>query len=103
MTTLIGSNITFLIGSNMIPPQFLEVGKSGSSNDLISIVEMMKNEEPSNTRVHSQDYECIRLEPPVQMLKSESAIIDEVGQVSCYVKRCTTCVFTGVSWQLRYH
>uniref|UniRef100_UPI000B360389 nuclear transport factor 2 family protein n=1 Tax=Thaumasiovibrio subtropicus TaxID=1891207 RepID=UPI000B360389 len=73
----------------LIHPQFSEVGKSGNSYDFASIIEMMKNEKPSNTRVHSQAYECIQLEPSVQMLKYKSAIVDEVGEVSGYAKRCS--------------
>ncbi|UPR53328.1 DUF4440 domain-containing protein [Vibrio cyclitrophicus] len=87
----------------LIHPQFSEVGKSGNSYDYSSIVKMMETEEPSNTRVHSQSYECIQLEPSVQLLKYESAIVDKSGEVSDYAKRCSIWVFTGTSWQLKYH
>ncbi|MGR5414245.1 DUF4440 domain-containing protein [Vibrio astriarenae] len=87
----------------LIHPQFTEVGKSGTSYDYYSIIEMMKSEEPSNSRVHSQRYECIQLESSVNLLKYESAIIDEIGEVSGYAKRSSIWVFTGTSWQLKYH
>lgn len=87
----------------LIHPEFSEVGQSGNSYDFTSIVEMMKNEEPSNYRVHSQNYECVQLEPSVQLLKYQSAIIDEAGEISGYAKRCSIWAFTGSSWQLKYH
>ncbi|MFA0325078.1 DUF4440 domain-containing protein [Vibrio splendidus] len=87
----------------LIHPHFSEVGKSGNSYDYSSIVEMMETEKPSSTRVHSQNYECIQLEPSVQLLKYKSAIVDEAGEVSGYAKRCSIWVFTGTSWQLKYH
>lgn len=59
----------------LIHPSFSEVGKSGYSYDFSSIVEMMQAEEPSSVRVHSQGYECTQLEPSVQLLKYQSALV----------------------------
>ncbi len=64
---------------------------------------MMETEEPSEARVHSQNYECIQLEPSAQLLKYESAIIDGPGEITGYAKRCSIWIFTGKSWQLKYH
>lgn len=73
----------------LIHPSFTEVGKSGNSFNFVSIMGMMESEEPTNSRIHSQSYECIQLEPSVQLLKYESAIVNGAGQVSDYAKRCS--------------
>lgn len=87
----------------LIHPSFTEVGKSGDSYDFTSIIQMMDLEEPSDIRVHSQKYECIQLEPSIQLLKYESALVSESGEVSDYAKRCSIWTFTGTCWKLRYH
>ncbi|EJL6392484.1 DUF4440 domain-containing protein [Vibrio vulnificus] len=87
----------------LIHPSFSEVGKSGHCFDFASIVDMMSSEEPSGVRVHSQKYECVQLEPSVQLLKYESALITPLGEISDYAKRCSIWVFTGTCWQLKYH
>ena len=87
----------------LIHPSFTEVGKSGNSFNFNSIIEMMSSEKPSNFHVYSQKYECIQLEPSVQLLKYESALVKESGEVSDYAKRCSIWAFTGSCWQLKYH
>lgn len=87
----------------LIHPSFSEIGKSGNSYDFASIIKMMATEKPSNTRVHSQKYECIQLEPSVQLLKYESVLVNECGEISNYAKRCSIWAFTGTCWQLKYH
>ncbi|EAR55353.1 hypothetical protein SKA34_14625 [Photobacterium sp. SKA34] len=72
----------------LIHPSFVEVGKSGTSYDFDSIIDMMEGEELSSTRIHSQRYECIQLEPSVQLLRYESALVSEFGKVSDFAKRC---------------
>ena len=87
----------------LIHPSFHEVGRSGISYDFGSIVQMMETEEPSNVKVHSQNYECVELEPTVQLLGYESALVDENGQVSRFTKRCSIWALVGDLWQLKYH
>tara|TARA_R110002167_G_scaffold10266_16_gene47424 strand:+ start:1061 stop:1441 length:381 start_codon:yes stop_codon:yes gene_type:complete len=88
----------------LIHPSFSEVGKSGNSYDFTSIIEMMSSEEPSRVSIHSQNYECIQLEPSLQLLKYESALVSKKsGDVSDYAKRCSIWAFTGTCWQLKYH
>ncbi|EHK5111891.1 DUF4440 domain-containing protein [Vibrio parahaemolyticus] len=87
----------------LIHPSFVEVGKSGTSYDFDSIIEMMEGEESSSTRIHSQRYECIQLEPSVQLLRYESALVSEISEVSDFAKRCSIWAFTGTCWQLKYH
>lgn len=87
----------------LIHPSFTEVGKSGNSFNFLSIIEMMSSQKPSNSHVHSQHYECIQIEPSVYLLKYESALVKESGEVSDYAKRCSIWVFTASSWQLMYH
>ncbi|HCE3237247.1 TPA: DUF4440 domain-containing protein [Vibrio parahaemolyticus] len=87
----------------LIHPGFVEVGKSGTSYDFGSVIEMMEGEESSSTRIHSQRYECIQLEPSVHLLRYESALVSEFGGVSDFAKRCSIWAFTGTCWQLKYH
>ncbi|AYV22844.1 MULTISPECIES: DUF4440 domain-containing protein [Vibrio] len=87
----------------LIHPGFREVGRSGNSYDFKSIVRMMETEKPSNVQVHSQNYECVALEPTVQLLTYESALIDDGGQVSNFTKRSSIWVLVGELWQLKYH
>ena len=87
----------------LIHPSFSEVGKSGISYDFASIIKMMSSEEPSDVRIHSQNYECIQLELSVQLLKYESALVAASGEISDFAKRCSIWVFTGTCWQLKYH
>ena len=87
----------------LIHPDFREVGRSGNSFDFKSIVRMMETEKPSNVQVHSQNYECVALEPTVQLLTYETALIDDSGQVSNFTKRSSIWVLVGELWQLKYH
>ncbi|GAL35307.1 hypothetical protein JCM19240_3677 [Vibrio maritimus] len=87
----------------LIHPDFREVGRSGNSYDFKSIVRMMEAEKPSNVQVHSQNYECVALEPTVQLLTYETALIDDSGQISNFAKRSSIWVLVGELWQLKYH
>jgi hypothetical protein len=87
----------------LIHPGFREVGRSGNSYDFKSIVRMMEIEKASNVKVHSQNYECVALEPTVQLLTYETALIDDIGQVSNFTKRSSIWVLVGELWQLKYH
>lgn len=87
----------------LLHPDFVEVGRSGRSFDLQSILELMENEEPSTGKIHSQSFECIALEPSVQLLLYKSAWVDSKGSASLYTKRSSIWVFTGEKWQLKYH
>ncbi|SON51825.1 DUF4440 domain-containing protein [Vibrio tapetis] len=87
----------------LIHPTFTEIGKSGNRYDFASIVKMMETEAPSINRIHSQNYECIQLEPAVQLLTYESALVDDSGEASEYAKRSSIWVFTGICWQLKFH
>jgi hypothetical protein len=87
----------------LIHPDFCEVGRSGTSYEFESIIEMMANESPSSVKVHSQNYECTELESSVQLLRYESALIDEHGLLSSFTKRCSIWVLVNSMWLLKYH
>lgn len=89
--------------SKLIHPDFQEVGKSGRTFDYESIVQAMKAEKPSKSKVHSQDYQCVQLEPSSYLLLYQSAIVDEFGEVSNFAKRSSIWVKSERSWMLRYH
>lgn len=87
----------------MLHPEFIEVGRSGRSFDLPSILDLMESEPPSTGQIHSQEFECVMLEPSVQLLLYKSAWIDDKGIASLFTKRSSIWVFTGEGWQLKYH
>lgn len=87
----------------LIHPDFREVGRSGNSYDFKSIVRMMELEKESNVQIHSQNYECFALEPTIQLLTYETALIDDSGAVSNFTKRSSIWVLVGQLWQLKYH
>ncbi|CAG9297932.1 nuclear transport factor 2 family protein [Celerinatantimonas diazotrophica] len=89
--------------ARLLHSSFKEVGRSGRSFDYSSILGMMQSEEPSNGHIHSQDFECILLEPSVQLLLYKSAWVSEAGEVSAFTKRSSIWVFTGQGWQMKYH
>ena len=89
--------------ARLLHPSFKEVGKSGSSYGFQSIVEMMEAEDPSLSRIHSQDFECIQLEPSIQLLLYKSASVNERGEISDFAKRSSIWVLKGGQWQLKYH
>ena len=73
--------------NRLLHPSFKEIGKSGCTYNFSAIVEMMLSEPPSNSKVHSQDFECIQLESTAQLLLYKSAVIDENGEVNHFAKR----------------
>lgn len=89
--------------ARLLHSTFKEVGRSGLSFDYCSILDMMQGEEPSNGYIHSQEFECIVLEPSVQLLLYKSAWVSETGEVSAFSKRSSIWVFTGQGWQMKYH
>nr|WP_139158992.1 nuclear transport factor 2 family protein [Vibrio sonorensis] len=87
----------------LLHPSFVEVGESGRSYNLETIIEMMKEERPSLAKIHSQEFQSIALEPSVHLLLYKSAVIDASGRVSHFAKRSSIWAFTGMNWQLKYH
>ncbi|KJF94692.1 hypothetical protein UB33_02365 [Photobacterium angustum] len=89
--------------NRLLHHSFIEVGKSGCTYDFSSIVDIMQSESPSNSKVHSQDFECVELATATKLLLYKSAVIDEYGEVNHFAKRSSIWVFTGTCWQLKYH
>ncbi|NAX47854.1 DUF4440 domain-containing protein [Photobacterium halotolerans] len=89
--------------TRLLHSSFKEVGRSGRTFGYASIVEMMQNEEPSSGYIHSQEYDCIQLEPSVQLLLYKSAWVSEAGEIGAFSKRSSIWVFTGQNWQMKYH
>lgn len=89
--------------TRLIHPSFREVGRSGTSFDFNSILEMMTAEQASGGYIHSQDFELIQLEASVYLLLYKSAWVDEAGNAGHFSKRSSIWSFTGENWQLKYH
>ncbi|WP_076589416.1 DUF4440 domain-containing protein [Vibrio ostreicida] len=89
--------------TRLIHPEFKEVGRSGESFDFVSIMTLMQDEKTASGYVHAQDFECVRLEPSVQLLLYKSAWVDESGKKGEFTKRSSLWTFTGENWQLKYH
>tara|TARA_Y100001956_G_C4120090_1_gene186938 strand:+ start:59 stop:445 length:387 start_codon:yes stop_codon:yes gene_type:complete len=89
--------------TRLVHPSFREVGKSGTSFDFAAIMQMMNEEKPNSGYIHSQDFETIQLEPSIQLLLYKTAWVDRLGAKAHFAKRSSIWVFTGESWQLKYH
>ena len=89
--------------ARLFHPSFREIGKSGSSYDYQSIVEMMEAEEPADGYVHSQNFECIQLGLSIYLLLYKSAFVGSDGSRGHFAKRSSIWVFTGKKWQMKYH
>lgn len=89
--------------ARLLHPEFREVGISGTSFDYPSIVKMMEQEQVSQGRIHSQDYQCVQLEASVQLLLYRSAWVSTDGDISSFAKRSSVWVFSGSGWQMKYH
>lgn len=89
--------------AKLLHHEFLEVGKSGRTFSYQSILESMSLEKPSGSVVHSQDYECIKLEESVFLVLYKSAVIEESGIIGSFAKRSSIWVKEKHEWKLRYH
>lgn len=87
----------------LIHPSFREIGQSGKEYDVVAILNMMQSEVSTNSRIHSQHYDCVELVPSVQLLTYQSAVVYEKGHVSDYAKRCSIWTLINDLWQLQYH
>ncbi|MGY0216494.1 nuclear transport factor 2 family protein [Endozoicomonadaceae bacterium StTr2] len=87
----------------LLHPDFQEVGESGNSYNLSSILELLGSEQPSGNRIHSQDYESIKLGPDVYLLLYKSATVDSEGHSSHFAKRSSIWMLTETGWQMKYH
>ncbi len=87
----------------LIHPNFREVGESGNSYNYNNIMSMMEKELPPLGRLHSQDYECVHIEPSVKLLMYRTCWISELGEMTHWTKRSSIWVFTGDKWQMKYH
>ncbi|MGB0943468.1 MAG: DUF4440 domain-containing protein [Marinomonas sp.] len=91
------------IVARMLHPSFKEVGRSGNRFDYGETLVSLKGETNLAGLIHSQDYECIELEPYTQLLLYKSAWVDESGAISAFTQRSSILVFTGQNWQVQYH
>jgi hypothetical protein len=89
--------------SKLLHSEFLEVGKSGRTFDYQTIVKSMVLEKPTESVVHSQEYECIQLAENVCLLLYKSAVIMENGAVGGFAKRSSVWIKDKLEWKLRYH
>lgn len=89
--------------ARLLHHSFIEVGKSGRTFDYSSIIELMKQEKPSNGYIHAQNFLVTQLEASVQLLRYESAYIGSDGVATHFAKRSSIWCFTGTGWQMKYH
>ncbi len=87
----------------LLHPEFKEVGESGVSFSLNSILELLGNEQPNGSKIHSQDYESIKLTSDVYLLLYRSANIDVNGIPTHFAKRSSIWSLTDEGWQMKYH
>lgn len=89
--------------TKLLHPDFLEVGKSGRTFNYQEVLDSMRLERPSDSVVHSQDYECIQLDESAFLVLYKSAVVERSGAVSSFAKRSSVWIKEGSEWKLRYH
>lgn len=89
--------------ARLLHPSFKEVGRTGNHFDYGETLASLKGEAYSAGYIHSQDYECIELEPFIQLLLYKSAWVDESGAISTFTQRSSIWIFIGEYWQMQYH
>ncbi|CAH0536639.1 DUF4440 domain-containing protein [Vibrio marisflavi] len=89
--------------TRLLHPTFREVGRSGDSYSYSSIIKMMESEEPSSGYLHSQDYQCIKLEQTVYLILYKSAWVSDEGSISGFAKRSSIWIHEEDKWQMKYH
>ena len=87
----------------LLNPLFKEVAESGKSHDFCEIVAFMEHAKDSLDRVHSQEYECIKLDDNSFLLLYKSAILKATGEYVSFAKRASIWIDTGILWQMKYH
>ena len=87
----------------LLHPDFKEVGESGNSYNLKSILDLLGNEKPNGSQIHSQDFESSSLAPDIYLLLYKSATIDKTGKSSHFAKRSSIWVQNKNDWQMKYH
>ena len=87
----------------LLHPDFREIGRSGTEYNIDSIVDMMKQEEPSSDTLHAQNFVCSPIAHDTQLLTYESAIIDADGNIRDHAKHSSIWVLTDKNWQIRFH
>ena len=89
--------------AKLLHPDFLEVGKSGRTFNYQAIMGSMSVEKPTDSLVHSQDYECIQLDENVVLVLYKSAVVERSGAVGDFAKRSSIWIKEESQWKLRYH
>jgi hypothetical protein len=87
----------------LLHPQFVEVGYSGITYDLDSIVACLLSEPQTDSGIWSQDYECHRLAHDVAQLVYLSATMDKAGGLSRHAKRSSIWVSDAGDWKMKFH
>ena len=80
-----------------------EVGESGNSYDLNSIIELMESEQPDGSKIHSQDYQSIKLSKTTILLLYKTVKVTEAGGLSHFAKRSSVWVLEDGEWKMHYH
>ena len=87
----------------LLHPEFQEVGESGTSYSLNSILELLGTEQANGSQIHSQEFEGTELAPNIYLLLYKSATIDAENNCSHFAKRSSIWLLTEQGWQMKYH
>lgn len=87
----------------LLHPSFKEVAESGRSHDFKELLSYMDEARDSQDSVHSQEYECIKLDEHSVLLLYKSAILKATGEYVSFAKRSSIWIDTGILWQMKYH
>ncbi len=87
----------------LLHPDFIEIGYSGSTHDYASIVSRLPTETRPDHTIWSQGFECFDLAPSVKLLLYKSAHLYPGGNLKRHSKRSSVWVNESGLWQIKYH
>lgn len=88
--------------TQLLHPEFIEIGYSGTTYDFKSIFDSMLNFS-SDSKLWSQDFAYVEYASDVVQLIYLSANIDERGNLSRHAKRSSIWVSETGNWQMKFH
>ena len=87
----------------LLHADFKEVGESGNSYTLKSILDHLGQEQPNSGQIHSQEFESFELSPETYLLLYKSVRVNVDGKYSNFAKRSSIWSLTENGWQMKYH
>lgn len=87
----------------LLHPQFVEFGRSGTRYSRAEIIEQMKEEDFEGIEVRAQDFELQILGEALVLLTYRSALQNKDGKFSHHANRSSLWECENQQWQIRFH